>query len=136
MIGRIGVVGRGVATMGGGFIAVIALALSVAVAVSSVAPLPADGASVLASAATVGGTKLPDPQTRARNAWASALPSSSRWRTATSAFSAQGTHDLVAPTPSLADAGRLVSPGLDSAIVPRALPSRTYASQAPPLFAV
>lgn len=132
MIGRIGVVRRGAAVMGGGFLAVVALALSVAVAVSSVAPSPAEGPTLLASAAAVGGTKLPDPQTRARNAWASALASSSRWRATSSAFWGQGINGLAAAAPWLSNAARLPVARSASVDIPRALPSFTYASQGPP----
>lgn len=132
MIGRIGVVRRGAAVMGGGFLAVVALALSIAVAVSSVAPTPAEGPTLLASAAAVGGTKLPDPQTRARNAWASALASSNRWRTTSSTLCGQDICGLAAVAPWHAGATRLPVARPASVDIPRALPSFTYASQGPP----
>ncbi len=134
MIGRVEAVRRGAAVIGGGFLAVVALALSIAIAVSSVAPLPADGPTLVASAATVGGTKLPDPQTRARNAWSAALASASRWRTTSSALWGQDTNCLAAAVPWLASAARRPVARPASVDVPRALPSFTYASQGPPRF--
>lgn len=137
MIRRMGRARRGAALAGGGFVAVVALVLGIAVAMSSAAaPSPTEGPALLASAPALAGTKLPDPQTRARNAWALALVSANRWRTAVSAFAGTGDTELAVAAPCRA-AGHAVPPGRPAAAAtPRALPSRTYASQAPPLFVV
>jgi hypothetical protein len=134
---RIGRGRRGKVMVGGGFVAVVALALGMVVAMSSAAPpLSIEGPAVLASAPTLAGNKLPDPQTRARNAWASVLASSSRWRISDSTLAGSSMDGLAAAAPCLAAVHDAPSVGSVEPAVPRALLSTTYASQAPPLFSV
>jgi hypothetical protein len=133
---RIGRVRRGTALVGGSFVAVVALVLGMVVAMSSAVPTPIEGPALLAGAPALAGTKLPDPQTRARNAWASVLASSCRWRTSNSTLAGPNVDGLAAAAPCLSAGHAVPSIRPVGPVAPRALPSTTYASQAPPLFAV